>query len=226
MFFYKWLTVFGVEFILEDISNSTECNLIHNNYSNKQRVIKDNLEEDNIENLCEDISNVNCYIKQIAHNTVIYDGNLHSKIMLIGEAPGQEEDIQGKPFVGQSGLLLNNMLKAIGLSRSDVIISNIVFCRPPANRNPSNEEITLCLPFVHRLIKIVKPKVILLLGSVAAHSILNTKIPISRFRGKVNEIMGCKVISTYHPAYILRSSSQKKLVFNDLILFSQLLKDC
>ena len=179
--------------------------------------------EQAINMLKKDIQALDCGIKHTARNTVIFDGDINSKIMLIGEAPGESEDIQGKPFVGQSGMLLNNMLEAINLKRTDVIISNIVFWRPPGNRNPSMEEIALCLPFVKRLISIIQPKAILLLGSVAVHSLLNNSIPISKCRGTINKIMEYNSVATYHPAYLLRSSSQKKLVFDDLILFSQLL---
>lgn len=180
---------------------------------------------DSFEKVYRGITNLECQIKNTARNTVVADGPLNSKIMLIGEAPGQEEDIQGKPFVGQSGILLNNMLLAVGIRREDILISNIVFWRPPGNRNPSQEEITLCLPYVYRLIKLVQPKVIMLLGSIAVHALLENKLPISKQRGKLNLLCGITTISTYHPAYLLRAPYNKFLVFRDFILLKKIADD-
>lgn len=175
--------------------------------------------------LCNEIAQLDCPLKRTARNTVICDGNISAKVMLIGEAPGYDEDVQGKPFVGQSGILLNKMLASIDLKRDEVFITNTVFWRPPGNRNPAQDEISLCLPFVKRLIKLVHPCVIMLLGSVATHAILDTMQPISKLRGRVTDFMGIKTIPTYHPAYLLRNPSQKKQAYEDLLLLKKILND-
>ena len=196
-------------------------NSIHDN----KKIFIENINNPSLQKLLQEINSINCLIKSTARNTVVFDGDINSKVMIIGEAPGQEEDIQGKPFVGQSGILLNNMLKSIGLSRQDVIISNIVFWRPPFNRTPSTDEISLCLPYVKQLIQIINPKVLLLLGGVANHALLNTMAPMSRIRGTINNVLGIKAVSTYHPAYLLRSSTQKKQAFHDFLLLKHIIDD-
>ncbi len=217
------------EFLINKQEDNTQNNIEKCDYSNNLiNTTKNSINYDlnNIKNstkpelskLLLEINNIDCPIRHTARSTVVFDGNIDSKLMIIGEAPGQEEDIQCKPFVGQSGILLNNMLKAIGLSREDSIISNIVFWRPPFNRTPSTDEISLCLPYVNRLIKIVNPKVLLLLGAVSNHALLNNNLPMSKLRGNVNNVLGIKAVSTYHPAYLLRSSNQKKYVFKDLLI--------
>lgn len=236
--FYR---VLGIGIFFDNVSFPTECICI-----NKELVIDPikitknekpvtftnnikNIEQYNsnpaLVQLLQEINNIDCLIRHTARNTVIFDGDIHSNVMIIGEAPGQEEDIQCKPFVGQSGILLNNMLRAIGLSRETVIISNIVFWRPPFNRTPSTDEISLCLPYVKRLIGIIKPKVLLLLGAVSNHALLNTIAPMSKLRGTMNNILGIKTVSTYHPAYLLRSSSQKKYAFYDFLLLKRIISE-
>ena len=228
----RWYEAFGVNVLFFDTSNVASkvkpmfsiphCvakhDVIRSQYPDN---LQNNFTRDNLSNLYKEIYQLDCPIKRTARNTVISDGNPQSKIMLIGEAPGQDEDIQGKPFVGQSGTLLNNMLKAVNINRSDVFISNIVFWRPPGNRTPSPEEISLCLPYAKRLIKLISPRVIMLLGSVAVHALLETSLPISKIRGRLVEVLGIKTIPTYHPAYLLRSSIQKKLAFNDFLLLAK-----
>lgn len=162
-------------------------------------------------------------LKKTARNTVFSDGNPSAPIMIIGEAPGQDEDVQGKPFVGQSGKLLNAMLAAVGLSRDNVYISNILFWRPPGNRTPSAEEIAFCMPYVEQHVKLVCPSVLLLLGGVAVKSILSTSESISRLRGSRNTYLGIPTIATFHPAYLLRSPGQKAVAFRDFILLKKML---
>ncbi len=164
-----------------------------------------------------------CGLKKFARNTVFSDGDPSSNIMIIGEAPGESEDIQGKPFVGQSGQLLDNMLKAVGLSRKDTYITNIVFWRPPGNRTPSMEEIVMCMPYVKEHIRLVAPKVLLLLGGVAVRSVLNSQEGISRMRGRKNMYENINVIPTFHPAYLLRSPAQKALAYSDMLLLHKIL---
>jgi DNA polymerase len=181
----------------------------------------------------EDISNVDelelfikksniCDLKNHAKHTVIGDGNTQANIMLIGEAPGAEEDKIGKPFVGAAGHLLNKMLLAINLDRNKVYITNVIPWRPPDNRTPSNEEILQCLPFLQKHIELIMPKIIVLLGAIAAKSVLSTPLSISKLRGRwheyknlyLNESIPC--LATYHPAFLLRSPGFKKIAWEDL----------
>ena len=163
-----------------------------------------------------------CDLKNHAKHTVIGDGNAQADIMLIGEAPGAEEDKIGKPFVGAAGQLLNKMLSAINLDRNKVYITNVIPWRPPNNRTPSNEEILQCLPFLQKHIELIKPKLIVLLGAIAAKSVLSTPLGISKLRGHwheykslhLNESILC--LATYHPAFLLRSPGFKKIVWEDL----------
>jgi len=205
----KWYKTFGIDHIFYDI------NSIENTHKKQEAAINQTFQT--IDDLKNAILNIACNLKDTARNTVFSDGDPNSDIMIIGEAPGQEEDEQGKPFVGQSGQLLNNMLKAVNLSRSDVYISNIVFWRPPGNRQPSNDEIAICMPFVEQHIMLVKPKILVLLGGVAVKAILNTTESISKLRGTKTRYQGIETIATFHPAYLLRSPGQKLLAFNDFI---------
>lgn len=208
------------------VHNEINSNSIQNNsliYTTENKINDINISNPLLKQLLQEINSIDCLIKNTARNTVVFDGSINSKIMIIGEAPGQEEDIQGKPFVGQSGILLNNMLKSIGLSRQNVIISNVVFWRPPFNRTPSTDEISLCLPYVKRLIQIINPQVLLLLGGVSNHALLNTMTSMSSLRGAINEVLGIKTVSTYHPAYLLRSSTQKKQAFNDFLILKNII---
>lgn len=169
-----------------------------------------------------------CALKHTAMNLVFGDGNPAAPLMLIGEAPGEDEDRQGLPFVGVSGKLLDGMMAAAGLSRkTDFYISNILFWRPPGNRSPTDAEIAACLPFAERHIALVKPKVLVLLGGVAAKSLLRTKEGITRLRGRfthytppsssgLSQPIDCLPI--YHPAYLLRQPGAKRQAWNDILL--------
>jgi uracil-DNA glycosylase family 4 len=152
------------------------------------------------------------------HTVVFGDGNPNARLMFIGEGPGADEDAQGLPFVGRAGQLLNNMITAMGLKRSDVYIANIVKCRPPQNRVPEPEEANTCAPFLLRQIDVICPEVIVALGSTAATYLLGGKSPLARLRGRIHEGRGAKLIVTYHPAYLLRDPSQKKEAWKDLQL--------
>lgn len=168
-----------------------------------------------------------CALKLTATNLVFADGNPKSKIMVIGEAPGADEDRQGKPFVGLSGQLLDRALATIGLNRENLYISNIIPWRPPGNRPPTSEEIAICQPFIERHIELVNPQVIVLVGGVSAKTLLNTNEGILRLRGQWHpyESPGLaqpiKALATLHPAYLLRSPGQKALVWQDM----QILED-
>ena len=159
-----------------------------------------------------------CILHQTRTQTVFGVGDEHAQWMFIGEAPGLDEDRKGEPFVGRAGQLLTKMLKAIGFERSEVYIANVIKCRPPDNRNPRLEEIVQCLSYLHRQIQLVQPEIIVLLGGVAATSLLKEQTPVSRLRGQIHRIESTEapVIVTYHPAYLLRSPNQKAAAWEDL----------
>ncbi len=205
-------------------------NLINHNliYNNKaiNRYKKDNYEipEDkskSLEHLKKSIMNLKkCDLKKNAKNIVFSDGNPKSKIMLIGEAPGANEDDEGLPFVGRAGMLLDKMLTAINLDRKKVYISNIINYRPPENRRPTDEEIKRYLPFITKHIEIINPKILVLLGSTAMNALIGNDVVISKMRGKwiEKEFGNCKtsVIITFHPAFLMRQPAQKKMSWIDL----------
>jgi len=148
---------------------------------------------------------------------VVYgSGNPNAELMFIGEAPGRDEDLQGKPFVGRAGQLLTDIIKAMKLSRDDVYIANVIKCRPPENRNPEPDELDACRPFIRRQIEFIRPKVIVTLGKVALQSLTGKAYAISAARGQWSEYEGIKVMPTYHPAYLLRTPSAKKDVWTDM----------
>ncbi len=150
------------------------------------------------------------------HTIVFGDGDPQARILFVGEGPGADEDARGIPFIGKAGQLLNNMITAMGLKRDEVYIANIVKCRPPANRTPEPIEANTCTPFLLRQIGVVRPEVIVALGSTAATYLLGVKKPLSALRGTLHPAYGAKVIVTYHPAYLLRDPRQKKEAWADL----------
>jgi len=146
-------------------------------------------------------------------------GDRHARWMVIGEAPGSEEDRQGEPFVGRAGQLLNTMLQAIGLAREQVFIANILKSRPPHNRDPRPEEVRACIPYLFRQIELVDPVLLLCVGRIAAQTLLETDAPIGKLRGRLHRIAGNRpMIVTYHPAYLLRSPGEKRKSWADLLL--------
>ena len=162
----------------------------------------------------------NCELKKSAKNLVFSDGNINSKIMIIGEGPGANEDIEGKPFVGRAGKLLNKMLESIKLNREKVYISNVVNYRPPENRKPTEEEMQRYLPYLISHIEIIKPKILVLLGSTALNALIGNEIVISKARGRwiQKKIASIEVwvIATFHPAFLMRQPDQKKFAWIDL----------
>lgn len=153
-------------------------------------------------------------------------GNAESEIMVIGEAPGADEDRQGVPFVGRAGQLLTKMLAAIGLNReNDVFITNILKCRPPQNRNPETSEIHACMPILDRQIEIIAPKALLLLGRISANTLLDTTAGVGALRGKVHTFRGIPAMVTYHPAALLRQQQYKRAAWEDLQKFQALLRE-
>jgi len=161
-----------------------------------------------------------CGILSKTRNTVVFGyGNSNADIVIVGEAPGADEDIQGKPFVGRAGKLLTDILKAIKIEREEVYICNILKCRPPENRNPLPDEISNCEPYLHKQLEIIKPKLILALGTFAAQTLLRIKEPLGKLRGKFHAYNGIKMMVTYHPAALLRNPNWKKPTWEDIQLF-------
>jgi uracil-DNA glycosylase len=159
-----------------------------------------------------------CKLHKLGRRQVVFGvGNPNAQLMFVGEAPGADEDIQGEPFVGRAGQLLTKIIEAIGLKRADVYIANVIKCRPPGNRNPEPDEVGTCEPFLNEQIDLIRPRVIVALGSFAAHALLKTDAPISRLRGRVHDYRGgAKLIPTFHPAFLLRSPERKRDVWEDM----------
>jgi uracil-DNA glycosylase len=164
-----------------------------------------------------------CPLYATALNPVPGEGNHNADFMVVGEAPGQTEDEQGKPFVGRAGQLLTQILEAIQLKREDVFICNVLKHRPPGNRNPEPDEVKACSPYLIRQIELVQPKVILALGTFSAQTLLDTKTPIGKLRGQVHEYHGVPVVVTYHPAALLRNPAWKRPTWEDVQLARRIL---
>jgi len=158
-----------------------------------------------------------CKLHTLGRKQIVFGvGNPNADLMFVGEAPGADEDIQGEPFVGRAGQLLTKIIEAIGLTRGDVYIANVIKCRPPGNRNPEPDEVEQCEPFLFRQIDTIKPKVIVALGKFAAQCLLKTETPISRLRGQEFAYRDAILIPTFHPAYLLRNPSSKREVWEDM----------
>lgn len=159
---------------------------------------------------------VRCRLHKARKHIVFGVGNVNADLMFVGEGPGADEDEQGEPFVGRAGQLLNNMITAMGLKRSDVYIANVVKCRPPGNRTPERDECDTCGPFLLRQIEVIRPKVIVALGAVAAKYLLGINDSMANLRGRWYDVKGSRLAVTYHPAYLLRDPRQKKEAWKDL----------
>jgi uracil-DNA glycosylase family 4 len=157
-----------------------------------------------------------CPLHSTRKNLVFGEGSARARLVFVGEAPGEEEDNQGRPFVGRAGQLLTKIISAMGLTREEVYICNILKCRPPGNRNPKEVEITTCEPFLVKQLEAINPEIICALGTFAAKTLLRTESPISAIRGKFHDYHGRKLMPTYHPAYLLRNPDAKKLVWEDV----------
>ena len=173
----------------------------------------------------EDIGDcTRCKLHTLGRTQVVFGvGNPDADLMFVGEAPGADEDVQGIPFVGRAGQLLTKIIEAIGLTRDDVYIANIIKCRPPQNRNPEPDEVATCEPFLFRQIDMITPRIIVALGKYAAQTLLRTEAPISRLRGQRFDYRGATLIPTFHPAYLLRNPSSKREVWEDMKLVKRLL---
>ena len=165
-----------------------------------------------------------CGLHASRTHLVFGTGDPQAQLMFIGEAPGEQEDLQAQPFVGRAGQLLTRIIKAMNLERENVYIANIIKCRPPSNRNPQPDEIATCEPFLRKQVEIVNPKVICALGTFAAQTLLKTDQKISRLRGRFHDYCGVPLMPTFHPAYLLRNPSDKRLVWEDMKLIMDALK--
>jgi DNA polymerase len=165
-----------------------------------------------------------CPLGSLRHNLVFGEGNPDAELVFVGEAPGADEDAQGRPFVGRAGQLLTKIIVAMGLKREEVYICNILKCRPPGNRNPQPDEIAACEPFLIRQIEAIRPRVLCALGSFAAHTLLKSEAPITVLRGRFHSYQGVPLMPTYHPAYLLRNPSAKKHVWEDVQMIMKVLK--
>jgi len=157
-----------------------------------------------------------CKLHRTRSTIVFGEGSKKAKLMFIGEGPGYDEDVQGRPFVGKAGQLLTKIIQSIHLEREEVYITNIIKCRPPQNRNPEPDEIQSCHPFLQKQIQSIRPKMICALGTFAAQTLLSTDAKITSLRGRVFELGGIKVLPTYHPAYLLRNPERKREVWEDM----------
>lgn len=166
-----------------------------------------------------------CDLHKTRTQTVFGVGNTQTDLLVVGEAPGANEDLQGEPFVGRGGMLLNAMLKAIGLDRPTIYIANILKCRPPNNRDPLPCEVECCTPFLKKQIDLIQPKLIVAVGRIAAQFLLATKDPLSKMRGKRYTYNGVPLLITFHPAYLLRSPREKARAYEDFITISQTLNE-
>ncbi len=166
-----------------------------------------------------------CPLGDRRHRLVFGEGNPNAELVFVGEAPGADEDAQGRPFVGRAGQLLTKIIAAMGLKREDVYICNILKCRPPGNRNPLPDEIAACEPFLIRQLEAIRPRVICAMGSIAARALLKSEAPISVLRGRFHSYQGIPLMPTYHPAYLLRNPGAKKQVWEDVQLIMRMLRE-
>ncbi len=167
-----------------------------------------------------------CKLHLLGRKQIVFGvGNPNADLMFVGEAPGADEDVQGEPFVGRAGQLLTKIIEAMGMKREDVYIANVIKCRPPGNRNPEPDEVEQCEPFLFRQIDSIKPKVIVALGKFAAQSLLRTSDPITRLRGREYKYRDAILMPTYHPAYLLRTPSAKRDVWEDMKRVKALLSE-
>ena len=218
---------YGLNFFKKEKSANSINNLVSLGESNNITIplnnTKSSLESLNTLKKLEEFIRgpLECGLKISAKNTVFSDGNPKAKVMLLGEAPGEEEDVKGKPFVGQAGILLDRMLSSIGLDRDNTYISNIIFWRPPGNRKPTDEEINICLPYVFKHVELINPQILILAGATAAKAIYSIETGITQIRGNWKSIVlnnGSKInsMAIFHPAFLLRQPARKKEAWDDL----------
>ena len=226
--FYKFLGI--TDCVMRHPRNKFNLNL---SIKEKEEVKPKNIImsiSDRLENLKSEIKALDCNLKEVATNLVFSDGNHNSTIMVLGEAPGANEDKEGKPFVGEAGKLLDKMLGYIDLNRNNFYISNIVFWRPPGNRTPNDKEISKCLPLTKKHIGLIKPRLLILVGSIAAKSLLSSQDGITKLRGQehfyIDKDFNLKIPARaiFHPAYLFRNPIEKKRTWEDLLEIDELIK--
>ena len=201
------------------------------NFVKKARELADSAKTiDELRNIVENFDGY-LEIKKLANNMVFGEGNVNADILILGEAPGNNEDLEGRPFCGQSGELLDNMFKSIGILRKDLYITNTLFWRPPGNRTPTEEEVAICRPFVEKHIALINPKLIIFMGATALNSLIDTTMTITKARRQLfdytNQYLNGKIIKTtplFHPSYLLRQSSKKKDAWGDLLFVKNIIK--
>ena len=177
----------------------------------------DRVEGDTLERIREDLGEcTRCRLHKQRNKIVFGAGSPRAELVFVGEGPGHDEDVQGLPFVGRAGKLLTQMIEAMGLTREQVYICNVVKCRPPENRKPEDDEVATCSPYLYRQLDVIRPKAIVCLGATAAQALLKTKDSISRYRGQWFDYRNTKLLATYHPAYLLRNPNAKGEVWKDL----------
>ncbi|MBI5730618.1 MAG: uracil-DNA glycosylase [Ignavibacteriales bacterium] len=228
--------IFG-DFLFENMSTAIEesmkkKNTVVKEISENKISVEENLfledfqKTESLKELNSKICNCqNCALGKTRTKFVFGVGNPNADAMLIGEAPGHDEDLQGEPFVGRAGKLLNDILKAVNFKREDVYIANILKCRPPNNRDPLPLEMETCIPYLHKQIDLINPKVILCLGRVAANGLLNKKLSLGQLRESTYEFNGIKVMATYHPAALLRNPNWKRGCWEDVQKFRKIYDD-
>lgn len=218
--FYKAL---GFERLpIKTVDSNQYSSVIKNS---KLEVRNSKLKETILEELRAEIGDCQrCKLSKGRTHIVFGEGSVDAEIMFIGEGPGREEDIQARPFVGDAGQLLTKLIEKMGFKRKDVYIANIVKCRPPMNRDPEEDEIQACMPFIKRQAEIISPKIIISLGRISAQTLTGTKIPISKLRGRFYDYSGIPLMPTFHPAYLLRNPKDKWLVWEDVQKALQRLK--
>jgi len=203
---------------IEDITNTMSDQAVIETKS--PAILPNNLNWETLQN--QVVNCTDCSLHQTRTQTVFGVGNQQTDWLFVGEAPGADEDVQGEPFVGRAGKLLNSMLQAINLPRETVYIANVLKCRPPDNRNPTPEEMTCCTHFLQQQITLLKPKIIIALGTIAAQHLLATETPIGKLRGQKWNYNNIPLIAMYHPAYLLRRPSEKRKAWQDLQLACQI----
>ena len=222
------------QLLVENISSTDDSNQkfipIDELISNAKKIAKNCKTLDELKIAVEKFEG--CNLKKMATNTVFCDGNPQSKIMVIGEAPGNHEDLKGIPFCGDSGNMLNEILMSINLKReNDFYLTNVIFWRPPGNRRPTDEELAICRPFVERHIALFAPKIIILVGSTAMSAILGLKDPITKIRGEILDYQAdfltspSKIFTIFHPSFLMRQPMKKKIVWQDMLTLEKFIKN-
>lgn len=219
----KWLHAFGVIHLLEENQQGEDIQTKTRDAKQSQET-QCNYKYSTLEELRNAVMHLDHPLKNTCKNTVFSSGPQDARLMIIGEAPGADEDEQGVPFVGESGKLVNNILRSINIARDEVYVANVIFWRPPKNRPPLPDEVEFCRPYFTEHIRLINPKVILLLGAVATKAILQKTSGITSLRGEAHKIGETYVIPTFHPSYLLRSPTKKYEAMLDFNLAVQYLK--